>query len=152
MQSRQLFVEIVVSGGHAGDRLAAAVQLLQTVETLAQQVLQRRDRIGRTSLRDVEDHRLCPVERVGDVVRKVVGHLRDLLRDPDETAQERVLFDDRRVTLRGRDGRGVGLQRDEGRAPTDVVEHASTSKLLRHRHDVHGLTLRVQPADRGEDL
>ena len=51
-------------------------------------------------LGNLEDERLGAVERVDDVVGRLVAHLGDLARDADEPPQQRELVDDPRVMPR----------------------------------------------------
>ena len=104
------------------------------------------------TLRDLEDHRLGSVDRVGDVVRQVVGDLGDLLGDADQPAQQRVLLDDAGVAAGAGDRRRVRLQRDERGGAADVVEHAGAAELLGDGDGVGRLAPGVERGDRREDL
>src|SRR4029453_12012142 len=84
LQARQQLVEVDVAGGHTGDGVAPAVELLEPVEVEAQQVLDLGRAVGDPALVDVVDHRLGPVERLGDVLGHAVADLGDLAGHADE--------------------------------------------------------------------
>ena len=152
LQPRQQLVEIVVAGGQACDRLTAVVQLLEPAEAALEQVVHRCDGVGDAPLRDVVDHRLGAVDRLGDVVREAVPELRDLARDADESTEQRVLLDDVRVAPGVGDRRRGRLQIDEHARPADRVEQVRAAELLGDRDRVDGLAGAVQRRDRLEDV
>ena len=100
LQTRQQLVEIVVAGGEARDRLAAVVELLEAAEADLEQIVDRRHRVGHSPLRDVVHHRLGSIDCLRHIVGQAVPELCDLSRDADQTAEQRVLFDDVRVPAR----------------------------------------------------
>ncbi len=59
-----------------------------------EEILQWLSGVDDAALRDLKHHGLGPIDRLGDIVGKVVAHLRDLARDVDEPPQQRVLLDD----------------------------------------------------------
>ena len=149
LQAGEPLVEVVVPGRDAGDGVPPVVQRLQVVEGAGQQIPNRGDGVDAPALGHLEHHGLGPVHGRGDVVRHLVAQLG---RHADHPAQERVLLDDPCVATGVGDGRGVGLQRDQGRRPADGVQQARPPQLVSDRDRVGRLTLGVQGGDGVEDV
>ena len=100
LQSEQETVELAITGGEPGQVAVVPVQGLELVERLLQRIGDPDHAVGHAVLGNLEDERLGAVERVDDVVGRLVAHLGDLARDADEPPQQRELVDDARVMPR----------------------------------------------------
>ena len=149
LQAGEDLVEIMEASGCAGDDVAALERLLQLVHRQRKQIAERSDR-GEVDalLGDLEDLRLCFVERLGDVVGLEVGDLGDVAGDTDQLAQHGRVLHDLGVTRRVGDGRRRVLQFEQRLRTADLVEQAIAAKLVGNRHDVDRLTGGGQPSNR----
>ncbi len=152
LEAGQELVEVDVAGRHARDGVAPAVEVLQPVEVEAQQVLDLGRRVGDPALVDVVDHRLGPVERLGDVLGHAVADLGDLARHADQPAQEGVLLDDAGVARGVRRGRRRRHDVDQHLVAADGREQPVAPQLVGHGHRVDRLARGVQGVDRVEDV
>ena len=136
LQPRQQLVQVVVAGGHAGERAPPLVGGLQVVEGLAEQLRQRAGRVGDLVVGQLEDLVLGLVEGLGDVVGLVVGDLGDLAGHPDEAAEQRGVAHDAAVAAGVGDGRRRGLQVEQEARAADVLQHPGPPQLVGHRDRV----------------
>ena len=145
LQSGQPLVEVGVAGGHAGDALAPAEDLLQTVEAVSAG--------GRGSGAACRRPGAGPPSNTSDsawstdllhVLGQRVAELGDLAGHADEPAQQGVLLDDAGVAGGVGGGGGVGLQRDEGGGAADGIEEVGPAQLVGHRDGVGRLAPLVE--------
>ncbi len=143
----QEVVEVEVAGGHAGDGVALLVELLEAVEVVGQEVGEALRAVGDAALVDLVDHRLGPVEGLGDVLGHGVAELGDLAGHADEAAQQRVLLDDAGVAAGVGGGRGGRHDlRQHGRA-AERLEQVGPAQLVGHGDRVDRLAGRVERVD-----
>jgi len=129
-----------------------AEQLLDAVESLEEELVQRGHGVGRPPLGHVEHHLLGFVDRRFYILGHRVSEIGYFARHADQTAQERVLLHDGGVVPRVGDGGGIGLQRDEDRRVPDRLEQARALELVGDRHRVDGLPPFDEGVDGSEDV
>ena len=152
LEAEEDLVQLVVAGGHTRDLRAALAQLLNAVQPLTEERLQRAHGVDRPALADVEHHLLRLVDRRLDVLGHGVADVGDVPGDADELAQQRVLLDDLGVVPRVGDRGRVGQQRNEDGAVADRLEHPRALQLVGHRHRVDGLAPLHERLDGAEDV
>jgi hypothetical protein len=152
LEDEEDLVQLVIARGHAGDARPALPQLLDAVQSRAQQLVQGAHGVDRATLADVEHHLLGLVDRRLDVFGHRVADVGNVPCDTDELAQERVLLDDLGVVTRVGDGRRVGQQRNEDRAVPDRLQDARALQLVGHRHCVNGFAPLHERLDGAEDM
>ena len=130
----------------------ALAQLLDPVQPLAQQLVQRCHGVGRPALADVEHQLLRLVDGCLHVLGHRVADVRDLPCHPDEPAQQCVLLDDLGVVARVGDRGRVGLQGDEDRWVPHLLHHPGALELVGHGHRVDRLAPLHEGPDGPEDV
>ena len=122
------------------------------VEVGAEKIRQRRKRVGGATLRDFEHHGFGLIDSLGDIFGKAVGHLGDFAGDTNKTAQQRVLFNDARVTRSARHRWRCCLQRDESCGTTNGIEQTRTAEFFGHRYRVGWFACSRQRGNGIEDV
>jgi hypothetical protein len=145
-------VQLVVAGRHAGDGRTPLPQLLDTVQTLPQQLTQRVHRLGRPPFSHVEHKLLRRVDCGLHVFGNRVADVGDLARHSDELPQQRVLLDDDGIVPSVGDRRSVGLQRNEHGGVAHGLEQSRTPELVGDRHRIDRFSPFQQRLDGGEDV
>ena len=152
LEPEQERVELVIPARDPDDLGVAPVHRLELVERRLEGVEDAGERLAHSALRHLEHHRLGAVQRLRDVVRRVVSHLGDVARDADQPPQQRELVDDARVVTGVRRRRRRRLDPQQRGAPTDGVEQLGAAQLLGDGDRVDGLALAVQRHDRFVDV
>ena len=152
LEPEQERVELVVSARHADDLGVAPVHRLELVERRLEGVGDAGERLADSALRHLEHQRLGAVQRLRDVVRRVVPHLGDVAGDADQAAQQGELVDDRGVVAGVRRRRRRRLDLQQRGASTDGVEQLGAAQLLGDRDRIDRLALAVQGHDRFVDV
>ena len=152
LETEQERVELVVSARHAHDLGVAPVHRLELVERRLERVGDPRERFADPALRHLEHHRFGAIQRLCDVVGRVVPHLGDVAGDADQPPEQGELVDDACVVagVRGRGRRRLDPQ--QRCASADCVEQLGAAQLLGDRDRVDGFALPVQRHDRLVDV
>ena len=153
LEPRRHAVEVGEAGGHARDTGPCLLELLDVLEGVPQDRLDRDEALALVAVRDLEDPLLGLVEDVVDrALPRIVRVPHDLVGLLHEAPQERLLPHDTRVVLDvGRGGHG----RDEVAEvvdPAHPLELIDILQLLRDGDDVDDLTAVEEPHHRAEDV
>ena len=152
LQAGEQFVEVVVAGGRAGDRVASLVVLLELIHRDVEQFLDRPGRVDHAILGDLEHLRLGQVDGLGDVVGLGECQVGDLAGGVDQPAQQRGVHHDAGIVLGTRHRWRRVLQVVEPFDAADLVEQTVAAQFVGDRDHVDGSRRRVQRPDRVEDV
>jgi len=151
LQARGHLVEVDEPGGLAGDRRRIAMQLVQAVHHVGEDVRHLREAFGGAppGLADLEDARLGLVEELARLAPlRAVRAVGDRRADLGELAHDGALADDLGIAADIGRARRAGSELVQVREAAYVLDLAGRLERFRHGKDVGRLVVLDEPRDR----
>ena len=133
-------IEVRIAGGEAGDAAVAGEELLEILHDLDDGFFHADFDVGFGSFANLEDLLLNFIEEVDDVLGVIVCGGDRLGAGLDDVAENKLLFNDRKVGIEVCSSGSVGVNFGEGRWSADGVEEIAVDQVLGQREKLDGFS------------